>query len=569
MRRLGYVFDPNDDVDGRVLRSLIPDPSAIPDFIKTAHRLTEEQVEKLSDDHFALVMVDQGQKLKKYACVDKGNTALSVMYLLKQAHLLPSEAVEIAANNLIDACQKYDLVIPMQLKMAAKAGTSPVQGKMENALYRKGAKVNKINFPIPEGPKESTENPALGKGDIEKDVRERTNYGGSPGTNFMTTPVFSQKERQKGVDSSLYMQKNAFDFSHMSNSQLFDELNKNVRNLRPGMSTGQKVGLGLGAAGLTAGAAALGFHAHKRMTEEAVKKGLKEKNAGRFHGGAVRRRIPKNLLGSSPTHVRQEILEGGHKLTKTASEMEMRTRERSFRQLPYVDVSNWNPSEASLEDHVPPNETLLNGKYPVDSYDQVKTATIYFAENWKQFHPRDRHTYCVKLAAKLEQLGIEVPENIARYGSTEYAADVDPMTRTRSMLVDETFRPALDTLLEKRAQVTPDIFAEALAEFDQISGLRWHWDAEVADPWKTTFGISMDKLAQKDWSFSERGLRIGLEELNNLARNGHELLCKSFGDDFATQFAKNPKTFFEALPQPNKLVVARMAMDRHSGTATE
>src|SRR5262249_7475709 len=120
MSRLsGHIFDVYDDIDGQVLRSVVPAPSSLPPFVKTAARLTAEQRTRLPDDRFALVLLDEGAKLKKYAMVDRGNTALSVIYLLKQAHLLPPQAVRVAARNLIDACEVWDLETPEQLKLAA------------------------------------------------------------------------------------------------------------------------------------------------------------------------------------------------------------------------------------------------------------------------------------------------------------------------------------------------------------------------------------------------------------------------------------------------------------------
>lgn len=454
MRRLsGHVFDTYDDVDGHVLRSLAPSTDQLPDFVKTAARLTQDQIEKLSDDRFALVMIDEGRKLKKYATVDRGNTALSVLYLLKQAHLLPPTAVKVAASNLVAACQQHGLSVPVQLKMAAKTGETGISGKSQKP-YAKNAKVSKIDFPVDGPPSEYTDNPRLGEHDAgTADVDQRTNLQGTPGRNFLQVPPFPDKEK-------------------------------------------------------TAGA-----------------------------------------YGDTPG--------------------EVRVKQKSWRQLPYVDVSGWDPNAAAAVESTPAQQTLIEGNYPIDGYDQVKTASVYFEENWKQFHPRKRHEYCVKLASRMESLGLEVPEEVARYGSTTYAADADSYVESRRGWVHDEFKPALDTLLEKRAQVQPDTFAEALAEFDNMTGLRWHWDAQIPDPWMSTFGPSIEKLAEENWSWHGVGCHVTEEQLKILGRNGHERLTKSFGADFAKEFSKNPKAVFNSLPEPNKLVLARLASDRHPGTYTE
>ncbi len=443
MHRLaGLVIDQYDDVDGRVLRSLHPEPGSIPNFVKTAARLDQDQITKIADDRFAVVLLNEGQKLKKFAMVDKGNTALSVAYLLKQAHLLPTDAVKIAAINLIAACQHFGLGVPEELTKAAQDGVSPVSGKSQKP-YAKGAKVINLNFKPTAHGDASVQKPTLGKHDAATaDVQGRTNLEGVQGPNFMSFPAVTEKE--------------------------------------------------------------------------------KTKEAGAF-GDA---------------------------------EGEVRTRERGYR---YVDVTDWSPQDAVAQDHAAPQETLLGDRYPVDGMDQVKTAADYFAENWKQFHPRDRREYCVKLAARMEKLGMEIPEDVERYASPGYAADVDSHVASRRALVAEEFHPALNTLLEKRAHVKPDTFAEALAEFDNISEVRWLWDAQVCDPWKSTFGPSLDKIAAAEWTFNEQGVRIHEDDLEELAFNGRALIAKTFGVETANKMQKSPKATFEGLNHRQKIIMARLA----------
>jgi hypothetical protein len=450
-RLSGYVFDHHDDVDGRIVRSAFPSYSDIPDFVKTASRLSEAAVEDLPDDQFALVLLDNGFKLKKYATVDAGNTALSILYLLKQAHLLPPGAVKLAAINLIGACQYHNLDVPQELIKAAQTGAGMgVSGKGE-IPYGPGAKVQKKTFSDP--PRESRENPQLGNADAAwSDVKERVNRTGTPGVNDVQIPPFSPKETQKTASASY-----------------------------------------------------------------------------------------------------ETVL-----------------KQRVWREAPYFDASDWNPSEHEVtEEPTMPQRTLLDEKYPVDSFSQVKTASIYFNEKWREFHPRQRHEYCVKLASRMLELGLEVPTEMERYASTTYAADVDGYVGIRRSYVPEEFHSSLDLLIEKRAHVKPETFAETLAEFDRMTGLRLEWDAGIPDPWMSTFGPSFEKLADENWRWDKDGTRISKDDLENLARNGHELVAKTLGADFAKEFSKRPKEVFMSLPDPNKLILARMASDRNAGTGTE
>lgn len=435
-----YVFDHHDDVDGQIVKSVFQSLADIPDFVKTAARLSESEIDSIPDDKFSLILLDGGAKFKKYATIDAGNTALSVLYLLKQAHLLPVDAVKIAACNLIGACQEHGLDVPEELIKAAEHGTG-VSGKSTQRPY-KSQKVQKGS--LPETPTESRENPQLGNADAAWfDVDERTNMNGTPGTNFMTIPAFSPKEKEKNAEAVL--------------------------------------------------------------------------------------------------------------------------RQRAWRQSPYYDASGWDPSSGEPEPSMP-SRTLIDERFPVDSFSQVKTASAYFNDNWKEFHPRQRHEYCVKLASRMEELGMLVPDEMARYGSSTYAADVDGYVGLRRSHVSEEFHPSLDLLLEKRAQVSPETFAEALAEFDNQTGLRWEWDGKIPDPWMSTFGPSFEKLAEDGWRWDKDGTRVSEEDLKVLARNGNDIVVKNFGEDFAKEFSKKPKEVFNSLPEPNKMVLARLASDRRGGT---
>lgn len=125
MQTSGLVLDVYDDFGGGVLRELFPRFDDIPEQVKEAHVVTAEERMQLPDDVFALVLVNNGETLRKYACIDGGNTVLSVQYFLKNAYKLPLEAQQVAAENLKAACAWYDLQVPEELeKVALGLGTA-------------------------------------------------------------------------------------------------------------------------------------------------------------------------------------------------------------------------------------------------------------------------------------------------------------------------------------------------------------------------------------------------------------------------------------------------------------
>lgn len=115
----GLILDVYDDTEGTVLRELFSSSEEIPDMAKEAHALSAEDRSNLPDEAFALVLVNDGVELKKFATVDETNTALSVMYFSKTAHRLPEEAQSVAAENLWAACDMHGLEAPEWLKKTA------------------------------------------------------------------------------------------------------------------------------------------------------------------------------------------------------------------------------------------------------------------------------------------------------------------------------------------------------------------------------------------------------------------------------------------------------------------
>jgi len=120
----GLVLDVRDDYDGSVLRGIFPTEDSLPELVKSAATVTPELDARLPDDLFALVLVDGDVSLRKFACIDAGNTALSVEYFLKTGHKLPLEAQKVAAANLVEACGWYGIESPEPLeKIALGLGT--------------------------------------------------------------------------------------------------------------------------------------------------------------------------------------------------------------------------------------------------------------------------------------------------------------------------------------------------------------------------------------------------------------------------------------------------------------
>jgi hypothetical protein len=406
-------LDIYDDPSGFILKGKIAALAEIPDFVKTAERLTPQELEKLPDDVFALVALDGGRKMRKFACVDKGNTALSVVYFLENKDKLPIEAQKTAAANLLKACAWYDLDPPELLEKTALVG----------ALM--GA---------------TTAATGLAQG--HKDYKRR----------------------------------------------------------KAAMNAGMPAG-------------------------EAFK--LKE----------------GELSGTSPMPYSMEIPE------KQASLQ------------PYVDITGKLPPAQVVHETGTRHALVKEGsaRYPIDTAMQVQQAFTYFEKYASSFTPHERHLYCLNVSRRADELGMKVPETIAKYGSATMSKDASVQIYKRQRLFREgsSEQSLLQEMREKCAAVRPEVLAVALEHFDRQHGLDQMWDNGLPDPYLSIFGV--EKRAE--WSFVDGNDQISESRLKRISEDLaiREELEERFGEDMASEFAKHPQQIFDSLPLDSKRIIMRLS----------
>lgn len=137
----GVVLDWYDD-KGETLKALFPTPDKLPEIIKTAN---VQPPETLQPEDFALVAVNEGHVLHKFACHDAGTTAMSVVYFMEHGDKLPEEAQKLAAANLVNACESFDLQPPDAiLKVAGTSkGLKNLADRLSYTPYEKLTKAQK------------------------------------------------------------------------------------------------------------------------------------------------------------------------------------------------------------------------------------------------------------------------------------------------------------------------------------------------------------------------------------------------------------------------------------------
>lgn len=659
MKTAGVILDFYDDMSGSVLKKNFPNPDELPESVKTAHILNAEERQVLRDEAFALVLHNQGDQLRKFACVDEGNTLLSCLYFEETAELLPEEAVKTAAANLAAFCEEFGLEPTRFVKIAAemkhsdnaKSGMGKTRDPMHQPMVgdeadwssrtnlvsvRGGSDAGRVipsanqmktagvsrglqqlatkpgasgaaatwahmrNAARVEGrraaksmatgsPREAVKGSVLGKG-LRDLSRERLPQAASSGI----TKTFSVDKtagllnvyvvRPGSVPSpgvpleSPDSKKPEHKSEHKKKAAGSYPDPETVKQLKKQYGSGWEKQLGFkskaatGMPGMpggttpapstrpatgspsmgkspigTGGMAAPSSMPKMGSADEAMAKnvGVKQKNPPQQH---TKKTSDKNTFAVGQG---QGDLEVNYKSTQWPKVANV------------VDVSGKEPVVYSKKKSA--SMYALDDRYPLDSYADVKKAVEYFNENWVNMDAASRHEYCVKTAARADQLGLEISELMERYGSTSYAPDVEAHLAARKANSEAEFHELFDSLKEKRSSIEPEVFAELLQEADRAAGLSWFWGGNISDPYLATFGPT-EKLANSNWTWQSRvGDHVNGEQLERLARDGKGMLKKHFDHNLIAGFQKDPIAIFESLPDDTKTILARLAASEFDG----
>lgn len=212
-------------------------------------------------------------------------------------------------------------------------------------------------------------------------------------------------------------------------------------------------------------------------------------------------------------------------------------------------------------------------RYPIDTVGQIKQASEYFDEYVGSFSPLDRRLFAQSLLHRAEELGVKVAGEALGYGGNDYGPFIEPELHSRVSSFMGTGREAVyEVLLEDWRNVSPLVMADMLKIADHETGADRSYGRPVTgfrDPYATVYG--MPKLAAvqpaKEDTFSWRagGDYVTGQMLKALASRKADL-DTTFGAGFSKSFAKDPISIFESIPDPQKVVLSRLASDNSSAT---
>lgn len=233
--------------------------------------------------------------------------------------------------------------------------------------------------------------------------------------------------------------------------------------------------------------------------------------------------------------------------------------------LPVSDFIQKNASEDissnAISPYVGENEKFAcQGKYPINTSEQVKMAIDYFENNHKHFSPDDAFEYCnnVSEAAKEHNVKIATEKKVNDY-IPKYSNMLKLAVDRRLSLMDgiyeygdktgEAIKLSYRKLLGMKDKTDPVEFSKKLAHIDRMAGVDTHWDrGSISNPYVSTFKRVEKNIVKLGSATYNRAQLIKVAETDKFAG--------LFTDDFISSFKEAPEEVFNSLPMPEKKLIA-------------
>lgn len=218
----------------------------------------------------------------------------------------------------------------------------------------------------------------------------------------------------------------------------------------------------------------------------------------------------------------------------------------------------------------------LGKKYPIETKEQVKTASDYFTKYLTRLDPADRVIVASRLEKRAGELGLNLDEidwvvNYSRM--TKEGACISPtfewnlgirkeaMHRSGQLIKTAgkqvNAEEALGKIAElKEAGAHGHILVQVLEEFDKAAGLQYEYDTKYPDPVMTVYG----NYANPKFDAIKLAEDITDYDVISASRDDDIMskVASTFGSAAAAQFRHVPLTTFLATKGPELDVLSNI-----------
>jgi len=212
------------------------------------------------------------------------------------------------------------------------------------------------------------------------------------------------------------------------------------------------------------------------------------------------------------------------------------------------------------------NKFACDGKYPINTKNEINTAIEYFEKNAKMFSPDEALQYCENVIKAAEENNVRIPHGskVNDYDSRGFSNLLKLAIDKRIELLNgvyeygdkdgDALKLAYTRLYSKKNDTNPREFSEKLAHLDRVSGVDTHWDkGSIDNPFKSTFKRMSGSMIKVGEKIVTKGQLIKLAETDKFS--------KIFDGEFVSSFKEDPEAIFSSLPRPDKKLIISMMED--------
>lgn len=202
-------------------------------------------------------------------------------------------------------------------------------------------------------------------------------------------------------------------------------------------------------------------------------------------------------------------------------------------------------------------------KYPIDTVEQVKTASAYLGKYLTQLAPSDRVAMATNIEKRAAALGVALDNpSVYNYSRTEtYSPDFDlHMTMRKQAALGRKIKingadvdcgDVINKIACLKHAIAPTQMVDLISDFDKKAGFEVQYDRRIRDPFFTVYGSTTDPRFDQE-KIASATYKKDLESAVHGNPSFMSKIAESFGSDFAEGFKQDPVNVYASMPTPEK-----------------
>jgi len=251
-----------------------------------------------------------------------------------------------------------------------------------------------------------------------------------------------------------------------------------------------------------------------------------------------------------------------------ASRMAVAPKTSSWQYAGEIPIPAQKPAKVAARHYALPHQQL----YPIDTAAQVKQASLYFDEHFRDFDAAQKRAFAVTVAQRAADLGVKVAGRISSYSGADYGSFITSELEGRVRAFEGTPKTAAyQLLLDRRGDIPPAVMVEMLKKADRETGVDEHYGRVVTGFREPLLAVYEKSAADHDaefgaqFSWTHKGHHVSEDTLNLYSVKSPEL-DQVFGVGFSLRFQREPVKAFKSLPDDQKVLLSRLANAEASRT---